>query len=439
MPSAPGHTTQGVIAFGPFRLSVAERLIKRAGEPLELGARAMDILIALVERAGDVVSPRDLIDRVWPNVTVDDSNLRCHLGALRRALGDGQCGARYVINVPGRGYCFVSPTTRSPSQESTLIPAGPVSAAPVIPPRLRRMVGRDSVVESIAVQLERRRFVTIVGPGGIGKSTVAVSVGHALAADCGAVCFIDFGSLTDPRLVPSLLATALGLVVQTDNLIPSLIGYLRDKRMLLILDGCEHVIETAAGLAEAIFAQVEDVHILATSREALRIEGEYVYRLAPLDCPPVSDTLTAAESLAFPAAQLFADRVCATSDRFVLQDADAPLVARICHKLDGIALAIELAAARVDVHGIEGVYTLLGSKLSLLWQGSVPPHPAIKPSTPRLTGATTCWPKSSGLSCGVSSYLPARSPWRPLRRSPGATAWKRARSWKLPRASSPSR
>ena len=125
MPSAPGHTTQGVIAFGPFRLSVAERLIKRAGEPLELGARAMDILIALVERAGDVVSPRDLIDRVWPNVTVDDSNLRCHLGALRRALGDGQDGARYVINVPGRGYCFVASITRSPLMRiGTWLPSG---------------------------------------------------------------------------------------------------------------------------------------------------------------------------------------------------------------------------------------------------------------------------------------------------------------------------
>jgi predicted ATPase len=218
--------------------------------------------------------------------------------------------------------------------------------------------------------------VTIAGPGGIGKTTVAVSVGHALAAEYDTVCFVDFGPHSDPSLVPSLLATALGLVVQTDNLIPSLIGYLRNKRMLLILDGCEHVIETAAGLAEAIFAQAEDVHILATSREALRIEGEHVYRLAALDCPPMGDTLTAAESLAFPAAQLFADRVAATSDRFGIQDAAAPVVARICHKLDGIALAIELAAGRVEVHGIEGVDALLDSKLSLLWQGrrTAPPR-----------------------------------------------------------------
>jgi DNA-binding winged helix-turn-helix (wHTH) protein len=134
MPSAPDHTAQGVIPFGPFRLSAAERLIERAGEPLALGGRPMDILIALVERAGDVVSQRDLIDRVWPNVTVDDSNLRSHVGALRRALNDGQDGVRYVVNVAGRGYCFVSPTTRSPPHEATPVPAGPASAVPVIHP-----------------------------------------------------------------------------------------------------------------------------------------------------------------------------------------------------------------------------------------------------------------------------------------------------------------
>jgi predicted ATPase len=239
-----------------------------------------------------------------------------------------------------------------------------------------RMVGRQTAVEAIAAQLARRRFVTIVGPGGIGKTTVAVAVGHAIAGEYGGACFVDLGPLADPRLIPSLLATALGLIVQSDNPTRDLIDFLRDKRRLLILDGCEHVIETAARLVESIFDQADGVDVLATSREALRIEGEQVYYLAPLECPPVSDTLTAAESLAFPAAQLFSDRVVATSDRFVLQDGDAPVVARICRKLDGIALAIELAAGRVNAHGIEGVEALLDSKLSLLWQGrrTAPPR-----------------------------------------------------------------
>jgi predicted ATPase/DNA-binding winged helix-turn-helix (wHTH) protein len=374
MASAQGYTAQGVIVFGPFRLYAAERLIERSGESVALGGRAMDILIALVERAGDVVSQRDLIDRVWPNVTVDDSNLRSHVVALRRALGDGQDGARYVINVPGRGYCFVCPIERPPGSDAFLAPTGPASAA--IPLRLRRIVGRDAVVELIAAQLARQRFVTIVGPGGIGKTTVAASVGHALASDGTAVCFVDLGPLTDPHLVSSQLATALGLVVQFDDPIPSLVGFLRDRRMLLILDGCEHVIEAAADLTKAIFERAEEVHILATSREALRVEGEQVYRLPPLDCPPASDALAATEALAFPAVQLFSDRAAANAGGFVLQDTDALVVARICRKLDGIALAIELAAGRVDAYGIDGIETLLDRRLSLLWQGrrTAPPR-----------------------------------------------------------------
>jgi predicted ATPase len=134
------------------------------------------------------------------------------------------------------------------------------------------------VVDAIGAQLARQRLVTIVGPGGIGKTTVAISVGHALASEFSAVCHIDLGRLADPRLMPSLPATALGLVVQTDNLIPSLIGLPRDKRLLLILDSCENVMDTVAGLAEAIAEQSENVHILATSREAPRPEGEHVYR-----------------------------------------------------------------------------------------------------------------------------------------------------------------
>jgi len=365
-----------VIAFGPFRLFAAERLIERSGKPLQLGGRAMDILIALVERAGEVVSQRDLIDRVWPNVTVDDGNLRFNIAALRKSLGDGQHGARYVINVPGRGYCFVSPTTRLPRVESPPAPTELLSTTYAIPSRLKRMVGRGAAVEAISAQLADSRFVTIVGPGGIGKTTVAISIGHSLAANYGVVCFVDLGPVADPLLVPSVLATALGLVVQSEDLIPSLIGFLREKRMLLVLDSCEHVIEAAARLAQIIFEQAGDVHILATSREALRIEGEHVHRLAPLDCPPAGAALTAAESLTFSAVQLFTDRVSAASDRFVFRDADAPVVARICCKLDGIALAIELAAGRVDAYGVEGVDALLDSRLSLLWQGrrAAPPR-----------------------------------------------------------------
>ena len=364
------------IAFGPFRLCPAEHRIERSGEPLKLGGRALDILIALVERAGEVVSQRELIAFAWPTVTVDETNLRFQVGCLRKALGDGQAGARHVITVPGRGYCFVSPVTRESGARASRPAARRVSEGHPLPPRLQRMVGRDAEVAALAAAIRSRRFVTVLGPGGIGKTTVAVAVGHALAAEYGVVRFVDLGQVTEARLVPHALASALGLAVDPDDPLGGLIAGLRHTRMLLVLDSCDHLIETAAELAEAISAQAADVAILATSREALRVEGEHVHRLAPLACPPVHNTLSATEALTFPAAQLFAGRVGATARGFVLQDADAPVVARICNKLDGVALAVELAAGHVEAYGIEGVEARLDSRLSLLWQGrrTAPPR-----------------------------------------------------------------
>ena len=164
------------------------------------------------------------------------------------------------------------------------------------------------------------RFITVAGPGGIGKTTVAVSVGHELLAEfAGAVHFLDLGPLNDPLLVPSSVASTLGLLVQSSDPTPGLIAFLRDKRMLLILDSCEHVIETAAALAERIFEDAPAVHILATSRESLRVEGEHVHRLLPLGSPPDDASLTAAQALDFPAVQLFVERAFAGGRRFELK------------------------------------------------------------------------------------------------------------------------
>ena len=373
--------TKDAVSFGPFRLIAAERLIERAGIPLQVGSRALEVLIVLVEHAGEVVSKKDLISRVWPDVTVDESGLRVHVAGLRKALGDGQAGARYVANVAGRGYCFVAPISRaSAPNKSPSVDTIISDEAHNLPARLMRMVGRDDSIRTISEQLLAERFVTILGPGGIGKTTVAVSVGHALLATLnGAVRFFDLGPLNDPHLVPSALASALGLLVQTRDPTPSLINFLRDRRMLLILDSCEHVVETAAVLAERIFVEAPHVHILATSREALRVEGEHVHRLPPLDSPPSDADLTAAHALAFPAVQLFVERA-ASGHGFQLRDADALLVGEICRRLDGIALAIELAAGRVGALGIRETAAHLNNRFRLLWHGrrtALPRHQTL--------------------------------------------------------------
>ena len=367
------------ISFGPFRLFAKSRLLEKDGAPLHLGGRALDILIYLVERAGEVIDKRELVKRVWADVNVDEGSLRFHITSLRKALGDAGEGSHYVVNVPGRGYCFAAPLLRAAPLENR--PSAIVSSLRSLPAPLAKMIGRDDAVEKIAAELSLHRFVTIVGPGGIGKTSVALAVAHGqLAGFDGQVCFVDFGALTEPRLVPGTIAAALGLTVNSEDPTPGLLTFLRNRRMLLLIDSCEHIVDELAPLAERIVRDAPGLHVLATSRESFRTEGERVYRLFPLDCPPQRDGLSMADILAYPASQLFVERIAESLSEFELSEEDAPLVAEICRRLDGIALAIELAAGRVNAYGIAGTASLLDSRFSLLWRGrrtAIPRHQTL--------------------------------------------------------------
>src|ERR1700723_3660367 len=371
----------GVVSFGPFRLFVAERQLKKRDEALQLGGRALDTLIALVERAGEVVTQGELISRVWPGVTVEEANLRVHIASLRKALGDGREGAPYIVTVPGRGYSFVAPVTLSTPQPLPPRPAPVSDWLHRLPPRLTRMIGRDDTIRTLSARLMMARFVSIVGPGGIGKTTVAISVAHMLLDGFnGAVFFVDLAAVTDAKLVPATVASALGLMVQTQDPLASLPAFIGDRKVLLVLDSCEHVIGVAAALAERVVSEAPQAHILVTSREALRVEGEHVHLLYSLDCPPEDAGLTAMEALRYPAAQLFMERAAASGYGAVLSDIDAPIVARSCRRLDGIALAIELAASRVGALGLRGTAELLDNHFCLLWHGrrtALPRHETL--------------------------------------------------------------
>src|ERR1700722_3337183 len=364
-------------SFGPFSLFAAEGLQKKTGEPIPLGGRALDVLIALVERAGEVVTHQELISNVWPDVTVEGANLRANIASLRKALGDRRDGARYISSVAGRGYCFVAPVTRSSVRQTVPVP----EPFPNLPPRLTRIVGRDDTVRALAQQLQVWRFVSIVGPGGVGKTTVAISVAHTLVDGFhDAVFFIDLAALTDPQLVPTAVGSALGLMVQTQDPGVGLLAFIGDNKILLVLDSCEHVIGVVAALVERVVNGAPQAHILATSREALRAEGEHVHLFYSLDCPLEDDGLTAMEALRYPAAQLFMERGAASGYGAALSDSDAPIVARICRRLDGIALAIELAASRVGSHGVRGTAELLDNHFSLFWRGrrtALPRHETL--------------------------------------------------------------
>jgi predicted ATPase/DNA-binding winged helix-turn-helix (wHTH) protein len=335
--------------------------------PVRLGSRAFEILAALVERAGEVVGKEQLIARAWPQTFVEESNLKIQMNALRRALGDGQAGNRYVVTVPGRGYNFVAPVRREETSRAASAPPASSTTPHNLPFAVTRMIGRNDAVAALAARLSRGRLVTILGAGGIGKTTVALAVAERMMASYEhGVWLVDLAPLADPHLVPSAVATVLGLDIPTANPLHGLAAAVKDKRMLLLLDNCEHMIDATAGLATAILGGAPGVNILATSREPLAAAGESEYRLAPLAIPKASSRLTAAEAVPFPAVQLFVERVSAIVEDFALTDANAPAVAEICRRLDGLPLAIELVAPRVEILGVEGLAARLDDSLQLL-------------------------------------------------------------------------
>src|SRR5437588_1891301 len=364
----PHATASGgtAISFGPYRLLPTQRRLLEGDQPVRLGSRAFDILATLLERASEVVGKEELIARAWPKTFVEDANLKIQISALRRALGDGQDGNRYIATIPGRGYNFVAPV-RFEKLARAPPPATIASAAAHnLPLAMTRMIGREEVVATLVSRLSRERVLTIVGPGGIGKTTVALAVAERMISDYEhGVWLVDLAPLGDPRLVPSTVATVLGLEVHTENPLPGLIATLRDRQMLLLLDNCEHVIDAAASLAAAVLTGLPRVNILATGREPLGAAGERVHRLGPLSSPPTSSGLTAAEAAAFPAVQLFVERATAIVEDFALTDANAQPIVEICQRLDGLPLAIEFAAPRVAVLGVEGLAARLDQSLPL--------------------------------------------------------------------------
>ena len=379
--SGPMRGFQGDVAsFGAFHLYPSARALERAGVPLAVGNRALDILTALVENAGEVVSHKELMARAWRGLVVDPSNLRVHVSSLRKALGDAEDRPRYIANVAGQGYCFVAPVTRGAAANAPArapeYPCGAARRRLVLPPKLARMVGRDDALRIVSADLIAERFVSIIGPGGMGKTTVALAVAHSMLEEfADAVCFVDVGMVSDPRLLVATIASTLGLTIQTDDALATLMECVRSLRILLVLDNCEHVIDATATLCELIFKTAPSAHILVTSREALRVEGEHVYWLPPLAAPAPNSSLKAADVLEFPAVQLFIERAAASGKRLKPSDAQAAAIAGICGRLDGLALAIELAASRVATHGIRETADLLAKGLGLHWQGRRTAHP----------------------------------------------------------------
>lgn len=371
--------------FGPFHLHPGERTLRKDGTVVSLGSRAFDMLVAMVEDDGKILTPVELMAIAWPGLIVEDSNVRVQVATLRRTLGCGRDGARYIANVAGRGYCFVAPVKRIESPEHLSPSTSEPGVAPgtsrsiggtqspgylsAFPLPLLGAIGREECVAELAQVVQESRLTTVVGAAGAGKTTLAVLVSHAIDAFDGAMFFVDLSIVDRDDMVVEAVASAIGYMPSGGDLLSGLLELLSARRTLIVLDNCEHVIAAAASLCLRLVQGTRSVSILTTSREALRVKDEFAYLLRPLASPPRAELLTAKQAMAWPAIQLFMERAREGGARGTLSDDDAQIVAALCHQLDGNPHAIGLVASRVGIYGIQGVADLFASQFALHWRG----------------------------------------------------------------------
>jgi len=385
LPAAAALPGDHEVRFGDFQLYPARRLLLRNGEPIKIGSRALALLAALAERPGQIVTNEALMTAGWPDTHVEEANLRVQMGTLRRLLDDGITDLSYIFNAPGRGYSLSFLAVETAGSKATTSGREPLGLSSP----LTHLVGRQEAVLAVLTRIKQRRLVTIVGPGGIGKTRVAIEVAWARTSDSSQrVCFVDLASLSAGEFVATTIATALQFEGAKDLSTKEVLSRgLRAEPTLLVLDNCEHVLETVAELANTLLREVPTLRVLATSREPLLIDGEVTVRLGGLALPDeATETPTLSDVLSYPAVELFVDRATASSDSVVFLDEDADLLVRICRKLDGIPLAIELAAARMEVIGLARLSQVLGDQFSVFGGGRRSALPRN-----RTLGATLHW------------------------------------------------
>jgi predicted ATPase/DNA-binding winged helix-turn-helix (wHTH) protein len=377
-----GQNRQPVYRSGAWEIDLARREMRLNGVAIDLGSRAFEILETLVQSAGELIDKYDLMNRVWPGAAVEENTLQAQISAIRKALGPDR---GLLKTIAGRGYRLLGDwVIQQEAVTAASMPAAEPAQSRVTnltaPPKA--LIGRAAAEVQLSELLSTYRMVTMTGPGGIGKTVLAQAVARSLLAVFGGDgLLVELASLSDPALVPFVVATVLGLKQRGDEVsIESITREIGARKLLLVLDNCEHLIEAAARLAEALAHSCPNTTILATSREVLRIDGEYVYRVPPLDIPG-QDGGGDRDILGCSAVQLLIARTKALNGDFSPSAENLQLVAAISRQLDGIPLAIEFAAARVATLGLQQVAARLHDRFNLLTSGfrtALPRHQTLR-------------------------------------------------------------
>lgn len=360
---------------GRFELRPLERKLLVDGVPATLGARAFDLLLALVARPGEMCTRGELIEAVWPGVVVEDGNLPTQIGTLRKVLGN-----EAIATLPGRGYQFTLPVEAGAGPAS---PSRPAAAAPPTPPApptpeklrtnlpavLQPLIGRADDLAALAALVGQHRLVSVVGAGGIGKTALARAFLHARReAYPHGVCWVDLAPVTDPAAVPGAVIAALGLAGGGSDALKTLCALCAPLQLLLALDNAEHLRDATAQVAQALVEAAPGVRVVVTSQATLNVAAEQVYRLGVLETPP--GALPALQARRFSAVALFESCATKADARWQLDDDNAADVIGLCRQLDGLPLAIELAAARAPVLGVQRLSASMADRLRLLTRGN---------------------------------------------------------------------
>ena len=352
--------SETLLHFGPFSLDRAAGELRAGERRLDLDAGAVAVLAALVTQAGKALQTAELatcLTSLTPAAQRDEDAVMASVERINAALATVEPSRFYAAHFPGQGFVFAS--------------APAAAAAPGrLPTRLTPVLGREPLIRRLAAQVQTHRLVTVVGPGGMGKTTVAVALAARLVERfADGVCFVDLAPVPQPRHLAGALAAALGIGATSVESAEALRAYFDGRRLLFVLDSCERLVDAVAALVEQLLAASIGIHVLATSREPLQLAGEWLQRLAPMGLPARAGTLSARHAMTCAAVQLFVQRARAALPDFALDDTLAPVVASICWRLDGIPLAIELAAARLPLLGVHGLAQQLESRLLSLAGG----------------------------------------------------------------------